>query len=424
MFTSPAVVIDNGSYTTKAGFALEDLPSLVFSSNYQKHNDTVLVGENMQPEHEVMTLIDNGLIYDFENIIHNWEHVYKHIDNLSPIDAKEYPLVLTEQSWNTSKNKLATAQLVFENLQVPIFSLVKNPLAQLYRVGKLTGLVIDIGSSVASVTPILDGIIQTKSSFHLKYAGDFLNLHVLNYVQSKTTLESLLPSQFQNATDSFKHHYTSHHFLQEYKNLTLNFQLSDYQLYNHQHISLADQPSYLENLFQPNLNKLPNVTIPEPVVDKPHTHGLTNLIFLCLKSLEGTLLPNDGSAGSGSHNKFARFNEIFKGLLSNVLITGGTSLANGLIDQVLNDLRILTPKYFPNYSYSPYSITQISNLSPASDINEVWDKQFSGWLGACSLASMLNDGNQDSLNIALDNWFVTKSDYEELGEDLILEKFK
>ncbi|KAM9907210.1 hypothetical protein OXX79_001078, partial [Metschnikowia pulcherrima] len=35
MVTSlPAIVIDNGSHTTRAGLASEDLPSLVFNSNY------------------------------------------------------------------------------------------------------------------------------------------------------------------------------------------------------------------------------------------------------------------------------------------------------------------------------------------------------------------------------------------------------
>lgn len=427
-YTSPAVVIDNGSYTTKAGFALEDLPSLVFSTNYAVDNKTgsVIVGDDeicAQPENEVMTLLDNGLIYNFDNIVHNWQYVYDNIDNHNAIDAKEFPLVLTEQSWNTSKNRLTATQIAFETLEVPIFSLVKTPIAQLYRAGRSTGLVIDVGASVTSVTPILDGIIQHKSCFHLKYAGNFVNLHVLDYLQLqlKQVVNNLLPKQYHGGSDSFKTYYISHNVLQDYKSLALNYQLRNYQLPNNTHIPVGDSTNFLESLFQPTLRKLPDVVIPEPVVDKPHTHGLTNLIFLCLKSLEASLLPptNDSS----SHNKLAKFTEIFKELLSNILITGGTSNGSGLPESIINDIRAMTQQYYSNYPFS-YSIYPIRHST--GDSNETWDRQFGAWMGACNLASMLNDSNEqsNSVKIALDNWFVTKADYEELGEDLIVEKFK
>lgn len=325
-YTAPAVVIDNGSYTTKAGFSLEDLPSLVFNSNYMKHDKTqqVIIGDELMEnnsEQQVMKLLDDGLIYDFDNIVHNWQYVFDNVDNNNPINSSEFPLVVTEQPWNTSKNKVNSCQVAFETLQVPIFSLVKTPLAQLYRCGKSTGLVIDIGSSVTSVTPILDGVIQLKCSYHSKYAGDFVNLHVLNYLESKTAINSLLPSKFANSSESFKQYYISRNILQEYKNLSLNYQIKDYQLYNHEFINVSDQQNYLENLFDPTLNKLPNIHIPEPSIDKPGSHGLTNLVFLALKNLESTLLPQNTNDNT-SQNRYQKFIEIFKLLLSNVLITG------------------------------------------------------------------------------------------------------
>ncbi|EMG46864.1 ARP4 Actin-related protein 4 [Candida maltosa Xu316] len=425
-YTSPAVVIDNGSYTTKAGFSSDDLPSLVFNSNYIRNEQTqqVIIGDEEMESHndqEVMKLLDNGLVYDFDNLEHNWQYVYNNIDNHNSIDPKEFPLVVTEQPWNTTKNKMKACQIAFENLEVPIFSLVKNPLAQLYRCGKSTGLVIDIGSSVVSVTPILDGVIQSKCAFHSKYAGDFLNLHVLNYLESKTPVSNLLPAQFSNASTSFKQYYMSHNILQEFKNLSFNYQIKNYQLYSHDYIRVSDQPSFLDYLSDPTLNKLPHIQIPVPTLDKPESQGLTNLVYLSLKNLENTLLPqnNDGV----STNRYHRFIDIFKNLLSNVLITGGTSAANGLPDSVINNLKLLTQTYFPNYPFS-YSIQQIrpNNTENA----EIWDRQFGAWLGACNLASMLNDTDEksNSAKIALDNWFVTKADYEELGEDLVAEKFK
>ena len=145
-YTAPAVVIDNGSYTTKAGFSLEDLPSLVFNSNYMKHDKTqqVIIGDELMEnnsEQQVMKLLDDGLIYDFDNIVYNWQYVFDNVDNNNPINSSEFPLVVTEQPWNTSKNKVNSCQVAFETLQVPIFSLVKNsistvvPMWQVNRIG-------------------------------------------------------------------------------------------------------------------------------------------------------------------------------------------------------------------------------------------------------------------------------------------------
>lgn len=107
-YTAPAVVIDNGSYTTKAGFSLEDLPSLVFNSNYMKHDKTqqVIIGDELMEnnsEQQVMKLLDDGLIYDFDNIVYNWQYVFDNVDNNNPINSSEFPLVVTEQPWNIEK---------------------------------------------------------------------------------------------------------------------------------------------------------------------------------------------------------------------------------------------------------------------------------------------------------------------------------
>ncbi|CCG22681.1 Arp7 protein [Candida orthopsilosis Co 90-125] len=429
-YTAPAVVIDNGSYTTKAGFASDDLPSLVFNSNYIVDNVTndVIVGDDEMDNYSqsaVSTLLEDGLIYNFDNIVHNWRYVYNNIDNHNSINSNEFPLAMTEQSWNTMKAKVKTCQIVFEEFEVPLFSLIKNPLSQLYRCGKSTGLVIDVGSSVASVTPILDGVIQDKCTFHSKYAGDFLNLHILNYLEGKVqSVDELLPASFRTASESFKSYYMSTHVLQEYKNLSLNYQVSNLEVYDHKFLNVSDQRNYLENLFDPTLNKLPNINLPEPSLDVPSSQGLTNLVYMAIRGLEASLLPHGDDPSSQSQNRFARFMEIFKQILSNVLITGGTSLASELSDHVINDIKALMQKYFPTYPFS-YHVQQI-RPTQNNDNSDIWDKQFGSWLGACNLASMLNenDENSSSAKIALDNWFVSKADYEELGEDLILEKLK
>lgn len=481
-YTSPAVVIDNGSYTTKAGFALDDLPSLVFNTNYSSTSDgKINIGDDTietNPEGEVMTVFDNGLIYNFDHIVDNWNYVYDNIDQGNKVDSKDYPLLLTEPTWNTSKNKLATTQIAFETLEVPIFALVKTPLAQLYHMNRSSGLVIDVGSSIASVTPIVDGIIQSKACFHNKYAGDFVNLHSLNYFNKKLGddyFNQLLPKKFQDSklqlSESFKNYYISHNVLHDFKssilsiksmspileaqirqqqqqnNLQYNPYLAlppqvysepvNYQLDNDSYVTVNQDEKHrlLEPIFEPHAYQLPNISIPQPTIDKPQTQGLSQLIIFTLKSLEHQITSSFSNEHAGTtiplHSAHAKFNETLRDLLSNIVITGGGSLANGLTERVIEDLKRSSHMYFNNYpaiqSYKLYS-TALKN-HPLGDINNIWDKQFGSWLGASNLASMLSElnideGENSGTNIALDNWFITKSDYEELGEDLVLEKFK
>jgi actin-related protein len=456
-YTSPAVVIDNGSQTTRAGFALEDLPSLVYSSVYLVDGNKVTVGDEeleAAPQNEVLTLVDDGLVYNWDNVIHNWQYAYDHLDSASPLDPREYPLTLTEQPWNTAKNKLAATQLAFETLQVPLFSLVKTPLAQLYHQGRSTGLVIDVGAAITSVTPILDGIIQTKAAFHSKYAGDFVSLHSVNFLsQNVPLLDHLLPKPFaptagRSATalsSSLKNFLVTQRVVEEFKSSMLA--VLEYPLNPPpapQHLQLPgksfhvpygqtipveiEQLTLVEPLFQPLSFGLPGVALPPPVFDKPQTQGLTHLILSLLKALEALVIPQltlentaNTSANSSPH---ARFNDIVRELLSNILFTGGTTLTPGLTQRVLNDLYKSLNQFFPNYLYlQPGRLMMNTIGQPAGAVD--WDRKFGSWLGACNLASMLNgDGDDNSANIALDNWFITKSDYEEMGEDLVLEKFK
>lgn len=458
----PAVVIDNGSDTTRAGFALEDLPSVVFNSNYQvDENGNTIVGDaeiSQNPQLEVMTLLENGLVYNFEKIVNNWEHVYTKLDGGNGVDSKEHPLMITEETWNTLKNKAATAQLAFEALQVPLFSLVKTPLAQLYHMGQSSGLVIDVGASTASVTPILDGIIQQKSSFHTKYAGDFANLHSLRSLEAKLGYQPaqldysrLLPPRYavETTTDSFRLYHVTHNLLYSFKQTMLYVsepppgmaQAHHYYQQHHSHppyfqlpngfqVPYADQElvPLTEPLFLPHVYKLPGVPVPEPAFDKASTHGISNLVLFSIKSLESVFMsnvPNENQSSSAN----ARFNEIVRLLFSNTLITGGGSLFSGFNERLCGDLQRTAPLVLPNYavtgSYKLY-ISPLKNHSPG-DINDTFDKKFGSWLGAANLASMLNETVEEdgtSVNIALDNWFISKADYEELGEDLIIEKFK
>lgn len=454
----PAVVIDNGTHTTRAGFSLEDIPSLVFNTNYALDPEgKPIVGDSelaLHPELDVMTLMDNGLVYNFDHIASNWQYVYDHLDAGAPAAAAEHPLMVTEEVWNTAKNKAASAQIAFETFGVPLFSLVKTPLAQLYHMGRLSGLVVDVGAGTASVTPILDGIIQLKSCFHSRYAGDFALLHALRLLEAKLgygpeqlDYARLMPRKYTAASDSFRRYYVAHNLLHNFKQTMVHVSepppgmpANAYYLQQHHqhptHYQVADgtHVPYLahdivplgEPLFAPHAYKLPGVPVPEPAYDKASTHGISNLVLFTVKNLETAFMLSITNENQSSTAN-ARFNEILRQLFSNTLITGGGALMPGLADRICGDLGRTAPQVLPNYHVTASYKLFISPLRnhATGDINDTFDKKFGSWLGAANLAGMLKENIEDgSANIALDNWFVSKADYEELGEDLIMEKFK
>lgn len=458
----PTVVIDNGSSSTRAGFALEELPSLVYGSQYVVNNDgKVVVGDSNiaeYPESEVMTFVEDGLTYNTDNIVHNWIYAYDNLDGGNGVASSDHPLMITEPVWNTNKIKGDLAQIAFEQLSVPLFSIVKSPLAQLYHMGRSSGLVVDIGGSVVSVTPILDGIVQLKSSFHSKYAGEFLTLHTLRSLEAKLGYQPfqldyarLLPRKLglcETMTDSFKQYYAHSNSLLHFKQTMLFANEAQngapgsyyhphphqhpalYQLPDSTHVSYTDQEllPITEALFLPHFYKLPGVNIPEPSVEKAGTHGLSNLVLFALKNLEATFMSSVTNE-SQSATANSRFNDILRLIFNNFLISGGGSLVPGLPERLSGELSRIAPLVFPNYVVTnshKLSINVLRNTG-SGDLNETLDKKFGSWLGAANLASMLKVSALDDVgngNIALDNWFVSKANYEELGQDYIIERFK
>lgn len=457
----PAVVIDNGSSSTRAGLALEELPSLVYSSNYiVDKNGKVVVGDSeiaKNSESEVMTLVEDGVIYNTDNIIHNWNYAYDNLDGGNGLVASDHPLMITEPVWNSNKTRGELAQIAFEQLQVPIFSIVKSPLAQLYYMGRSSGVVVDVGGSVTSVTPILDGIIQQKSSFHTKYAGDFLSLHTLRSLEAKMGYQPLqldyarlLPKKLGicESSDSFKLYYVNSNVLLHFKQTMLYVNEPQhgtsgayYAHHQHQHPALYQLPDAThvaytalelnplsEPIFVPHMYKLPGINIPEPSVEKAGTHGLSNLVLFALKNLEATFMSSvTNESQSATANN--RFNEILRLIFSNFLITGGGSMVPGLSERLCGELARLAPLVFPKYPTTASYKLNINVLKNAisGEFNDSLDRKFGSWLGAANLASMLKASPLDdsgASNVALDNWFVSKANYEELGQDYIVERFK
>jgi len=69
-------------------------------------------------------------------------HSYAAVLSVNPGD---HPVLCSEAPWNEQKNRERTAEIFFEDLQVPSYMSVKNAVLASFANGRATSIVLDSG---------------------------------------------------------------------------------------------------------------------------------------------------------------------------------------------------------------------------------------------------------------------------------------
>ena len=210
-----ALVLDPGYSSVRAGFAGEDTPKSVISTCYAVPNDAKpKFGDHVIDVPSSNVAIKNPMSRD--GIVEDWdiaEQLWKHsfaakLTGVRPNKAleewlndptahpnlqkamadaedtekclQEHPLFMTEPSWNPAKHREKTAEIAMESWGTPAFYIGRQGVMAAFSSGKPSALVIDIGASTASVTPVHDGIILKKGVMRSPIAGNFISAQVRN----------------------------------------------------------------------------------------------------------------------------------------------------------------------------------------------------------------------------------------------------
>jgi actin-related protein 4 len=94
------------------------------------------------------------------------------------------PVLMSEPAWNPTKNREKTMELVFEDWGLNAFYLAREGVLAGFGHGKAQALVIDVGASNVSVTPVYDGIVMKKGVFHSPLAGNFVSDQIRMMLQN------------------------------------------------------------------------------------------------------------------------------------------------------------------------------------------------------------------------------------------------
>ncbi|XP_016434187.1 actin-1-like [Nicotiana tabacum] len=123
------VVIDNGSVTSKVGFAGDDSPRAVFPSIVARPRHTgvmvgigqknTFVGEEAQYKKGYFSLrypIEDGIITDWDDMEKIWHHTFY---NELAVAPEEHPVLLTDAPFKPKVNREKMTQIISESFNVP-----------------------------------------------------------------------------------------------------------------------------------------------------------------------------------------------------------------------------------------------------------------------------------------------------------------
>ncbi|KAI9023871.1 actin family [Phycomyces nitens] len=166
------VVIDVGSYTTRAGISVNDT---------NKPPPIIIKMEDFNSP------IKNNMIVSWPDLEACWHHIlFKELGIKK--SRNESPVLLTVPVGWTKEEHERITQIFFENFNVPGLYIAPQPLLALYGCGSVSGLIIDIGHETTDINVVVDSILQSQSSISLAIGGRHFDQYLLELLQQDANL--------------------------------------------------------------------------------------------------------------------------------------------------------------------------------------------------------------------------------------------
>ncbi|NXJ14746.1 ACTL9 protein, partial [Odontophorus gujanensis] len=310
--SSGPVVIDMGTRSCRVGFSGHHSPSAEVSTlvGYQMGSEEarseVVIGEEalLYPDSEIMDVMHNGLIINWEAAESLWKHLLEHELRVNPED---HPLLLTEPPFSPTCSREIIAEIAFEVLGTPGLFVAPQSVLSVYTHGKISALVLDMGHAATRAVPVLEGRSIAYSSKQTDVAGRCLTWY----------LSTLLEDMGHTLSEGMSH------VVEDIKR-TCCYVTTDFQ-------SLPPPGSHTTDIFLPD----------------GMTLTLSKELFQCPEVLFNPP-PNWGdsfvSIQETVQKSLAQLpKEIMPTVCANILLCGGSSLFKGLEKRLCHELQSHLP---------------------------------------------------------------------------------